>query len=90
MCGAMGRQLVPITREVLAAFYNRYPLEPVPREEADALLIRLDAAARAVARKGTKTGELVFLATPTRIDGMQQSSRFALHRIGDPAWKPAS
>jgi hypothetical protein len=38
----MVKDLVPITREVLRAFYAKNPLLPVPKDVADALAAQLD------------------------------------------------
>ncbi len=62
------KPLVPITREFLKQFYQKYPLAPVPHETLIAHLQRVEELASAVTKPGSKVPEQVGMPTPTRID----------------------
>ncbi len=61
-----GSRLVPITREVLRAFYQQHPLEPVPEGEVEAHIEALKRVQQLVGKPGTKVAESVSLETPPR------------------------
>ncbi|EFJ42386.1 hypothetical protein VOLCADRAFT_119452 [Volvox carteri f. nagariensis] len=62
------KPLVPITREFLRQFYQKYPLTPVPFEARVAHAKRIEELAEAVTKPGSKVPEQVGMPSPTRID----------------------
>mmetsp|Transcript_18611 Transcript_18611/g.39978 ORF Transcript_18611/g.39978 Transcript_18611/m.39978 type:complete len:487 (+) Transcript_18611:206-1666(+) len=61
-------QLKPITREVLRAFYSKYPLEPVPTAECEELVHNMEQLALQLAAENSDTSKKFALETPRRID----------------------
>ena len=68
MLPRMAHNLVPITREYLKAFYEKYPLEVLPRPDIEDHVARIEALTAALAVPGSKVPDMVGMPTPTRID----------------------
>ncbi|GLI62677.1 hypothetical protein VaNZ11_005353 [Volvox africanus] len=68
MTNTKQRPLVPITREFLRLFYQKYPLAPVPYEERLVHLKRVEELTDTVTKPGSKVPEHFGIPSPTRID----------------------
>lgn len=74
-------KLVPITREFLRSFYEKFPLEPVPVDVHDHTA-NVEVLAAAVGRAGSSNvAEQVGFPTPTRIDDCFWRSRMICEEL---------
>ncbi|GFR46724.1 hypothetical protein Agub_g8347 [Astrephomene gubernaculifera] len=75
------KPLVPITREYLRLFYQKYPLEPVPAETRETHMRNVELLAGVVTKPASCVPEQYGLATPTRIDDCFWRNRMICEEI---------